>query len=413
MLRLVVRSNWHILLAFSFFALLPVGRQIEIPLSLFALSLALLARKKSLRSDLSQAARIILPLFACIWIPMLVSCLDSLNPEKSWAQTIPSLRFAAAALSIAVVFRERNALDTFQKLMCWLLLFWAADGFFQLAFGHDVFGVPMHEDRLNALFFDSYFSYGPTLAILSPLALDYMYRHWRGNTWLIGFALILGAVFISGMRSGWVIMAVVTTAFAVAGLSDSTKRRQVLMIPVVAAITLAISIFSSPLLQERLTLTSKVTLLTEQAIDDASSYRLPIFRAAIAMYRDHPVNGIGVRAMRATYPDYAPPDDPHILHNPQKNRAHHAHNIVLEFMTDTGTIGLIGLIAACVVLWRIWRMLDPARKKNAFPYLVSLMAMFFPLNSYFAFYGVYMMSVTWIMVGLLAAAFLADRQVHD
>lgn len=408
-LRQTLLHGWPLALTFLFFVLLPVGRQIEIPLSLLALSLPFLATRPGRRREIREVAGFILPLFLCIWLPMLISSFDSLDPGKSWAHTLPALRFLAAALAIAVLLQERRLRALFQRLICWLLLFWAADGFFQLAFGHDVFGVPMHQDRLNALFFDSYFSYGPTLALLSPLALDHMRRNWRGATWLIGFAVILGAVFISGMRSGWVIMAVIMGAFSIRMYWAGPHRLQALLLPCVAVLTLAITIAASPLLKERLHLTALVTLGTEQALDKASSYRLPIFRNAWAMYLDHPVNGIGVRAMRAVYPSYAEPDDPHMLANPEKNGGHQAHNIVLEFMTDTGTIGLIGLIAAFAVTWRFWKSLDDQGRERAFPYGVCLLAIAFPLNSYFALFGVYLMSVTWILVGLMTAAALGEN----
>lgn len=397
-------AYWPVGLAILFFVLLPVGRQIEFPLSIFFFSLAFLAARAERRRQIRAAARFVLPLFLCVWLPMLISSFDSLDPGKSWWHTVPSLRFLPAALAVAVLLHGGRSLAIFQRLMCWLLLFWAADGFFQLAFGRDVFGIPMHEDRLNALFHHSYFSYGPTLALLSPLALDHMRRRWPGFAWLFGFAFILGAVFLSGMRSAWVMMLVVMGAFMLSALRERRHRLQGLILPAAAAATLALAVLASPLLQERLQLTSLVKLGTEQALDEASSYRLPIFRHAWSMYLDHPVNGIGVRAMREAYPMYAEPDDPHILDNPDKNRGHQAHNIVLEFMADTGTIGLIGLIAAFAFTIRFWRGLDRSQRERAFPYAVSLLAIAFPLNSYFAIFGVYMMSITWMMVGLMAAA---------
>lgn len=412
-LRDGLSACWPVGLALLFFALLPVGRQIEIPLSIFFFSCAFLAARAERRRQIRAAARFIVPLFLCIWIPMLISSFDSLDPGKSWWHTLPSLRFLPAALAVAVLLHGGRSLEIFQRLMCWLLLFWAADGYFQLAFGRDIFGVPMHEDRLNALFHDSYFSYGPTLALLSPLALDHMRRRWPGFAWLFGFAFILGAVFVSGMRSAWVIMAVVTGAFMLSMLRKREQRLQALVLPVAAAATLALAVLASPLLKERLELTSLVQLGTEQALDEASSYRLPIFRHAWSMYLDHPVNGIGVRAMREAYLLYAEPDDPHILHNPEKNRGHQAHNIVLEFMADTGTIGLLGLVAAFALSIRFWRRLDHARRERAFPYAVSLLAIAFPLNSYFAIFGVYMMSITWMMVGLMTAAAMSGEREYS
>ena len=398
-------GQWATGLALLFVILLPVGRQIELPVMVFAVSLAFLARNAASRRQIGEAARFILPLFLCIWIPMFLSSFDSLDAAKSWKQTLPSLRFLATALAVAVLLRRPGSLRAFSRVACWLLLFWAADGYFQLAFGFDVFGIPMHEDRLNALFFDSYFSYGPTLALLSPVAIDHMRRNWPGPAWVGGFAFILGAVLVSGMRAAWVMMAVIMIAFMLASLRHRGWK-QAVALPLGAAAALAVAVAASPLMQERLHLSTLVAQGTAQAVDEASSYRLPIFRHALEMYRDHPVNGIGVRAMRAAYPLYAPPDDPHIVFNPDKNRAHHAHNIVLEFMADTGTIGLVGLLAAFVLGVRHWRGLDAAARERAFPFAVCLLAIAFPLNSYFSMFGVYMMSITWMVIGLYTAASL-------
>jgi O-antigen ligase len=393
-----------VLLAVLFIALLPLRRQMEIPLSIFALSLPFLATRADRRPQIREASRFILPLFLCVWIPMLISCLDSLYPYKSWWNTVPALRYVAAAIAIAVLMRSEYSRELFLRFASWLLLFWAADGYFQLAFGHDFFGVPMNPDRLNALFYSRYQFYGPTLAFLSPLALQHMRCRWPNGLWILGFAFIFGAVLIAGMRAGWVMMVVVMIAFMVPLLRDPASRWQALILPVAVAVSLAVSILVSPLLQERLVKSSQAFLGSEQALDEATSYRLPIFLNALAMYRDHLVNGVGVRAYGTVYPDYAAPEDPHILMSSGDTSGYHAHNLVLEFMSDTGTIGLIGLLAALTLAWRYYRRLDDRARAQAFPYAVSLLAIVFPFNSHFSFFGVYTSSIVWVLIGLMAAA---------
>ncbi len=412
-LRQSFSQNWPVWLALLFIAVLPLRREMEWPVSIFAITLAFLASKPARRAHIKQAAGFLVPLFLCIWIPMLVSSVDSLDPQKSWLQTVTALRFVCAALAIAVLLRNDESRDLFLRLACWLLLFWAADGYFQLIFGFDVFGVPMHEDRLNAMFYSRYGSYGPTLAILSPLALEHMRRHWNRTAWLVGFAMILGGVLLSGMRSAWIMMLVVIAAYMIPVVGKPSGRRLVAAVLGVSLLTLIVASASSPLLQERLKLTSRAVLGTEQALDEASSYRVPIFTNALKIYRDHPVNGVGVRAFRKAYVEYAEPDDPHFIKGTDETRAHQAHNFVLEFMADTGTVGLLGFTAALLFSFRYWRRrLDEQRRQQAWPYAVALMAIVFPFNSYFAFFGVYMMSLTWMLIGLMAAAMFGDRSAN-
>ena len=93
-------TEWASWLAVAFIALLPFSRLAEIPLSIFAVSLAFLARSADDRARIRNAASFVLPLFLCFWLPVLFSSFDSFDLQKSWVQSIASLRFLAAALAI-------------------------------------------------------------------------------------------------------------------------------------------------------------------------------------------------------------------------------------------------------------------------------------------------------------------------
>jgi O-antigen ligase len=210
---------------------------------------------------------------------------------------------------------------------------------------------------------------------------------------------------ISGMRSGWLSMAIVLVTYAVLMLQRENRelRRTMLTVPALAVLVLALSYLASPLFQQRLHLTRAVAQGTTEAIDQASSDRIPIFVTAWRMYRNHPVNGVGVRAFPQAYMRYADADDPHIVKSGGVSGATHAHNVVLEVMADTGTIGIAGLLAGLVLALRAWRGTPPAQRQDAFPFVLALALVLFPLNSHFAIYGTYTSSLIWFLVGLWAA----------
>lgn len=401
-----LQTEWACWLAVAFVALLPFRRLSEIPLSIFALSLAWLARSPEHRARIRAAARFVLPLFLCFWIPMLLSSIDSVVPEKSWLQTAAALRFLAAALALSVLLAAPSAHERVLRWTAWLLLFWALDAFVQLFFGRDLFGIPMHPDRLNALFYDRYQFFGPTLAMLSPLVLEHARRRWRPWAWELAFALLLGAVLISGMRAGWLVMALVLAAYTMLMLRRENRelRRALLTIPLLALAVLIVSYLASPLLQERIDVSRAFTLGTAQSADTSSMERIPIFRAAILMYRDHPVNGVGVRGYPYAYIGYAEPGDIHVAKSDGRYAASHAHNIVLEVMADTGTIGLAGLVLAFFFAARQARRATPGERRDAFPFALAVFLVVFPLNSHFAIYGTYTSSLVWYLVGLWAAS---------
>ncbi|MBT8053024.1 MAG: O-antigen ligase family protein [Xanthomonadales bacterium] len=401
-----LQSDWASWLAVAFIALLPFGRLSEIPLSVFAISLAVLARSAENRALIRSAASFVLPLFLCYWVPVFLSSLDSINPAKSWMHSLVALRFLAAALAMSLLLSTPSARERVLRWTAYLLLFWAFDAFIQLFFGRDLFGIAMHPDRLNALFIKKYQFFGPTLAMLSPLVLEHARRNWRPWAWAVSFALILGAVMIAGMRAGWLTMALVLATYMALMLKRENRelRRTIFTIPVLAVVVLAVSYFSSPLFQERINITRAFATGSEISIDISSMERVPIFTAALEMYRDHPVNGVGVRAFPAAYMLYAEPDDVHIRKSGGISGATHAHNVLLEIMSDTGTIGLAGLLAAIVfLLWHFQRT-SPAERRDAFPFALAIGLILFPLNSHFAIYGTYTSSLIWFLVGLWSAS---------
>ncbi len=403
------QTEWPAWTAIAFIALLPVNRS-EIPLLVFAFAMPFLWRSPVHGERTKRVFRMLLPLFLAFWIPMFLSSFDSYDPGKSWSTTLVDIRLLMAATAIGVLLHPRRLRG---KVLMWsalILLFWAVDGFVQLIFGVDLFGVPIQGDRLNALFFKKYQFYGPVMAMLSPLLLEYARRRWNGWAWAAAFAIIMGAVMIAGMRSGWLAMGMVIAVYAVLMLRRENRelRRLSLTIPVIAVIVIAIAYSVSPVFQKRVETTLVLTQGTTEALDEASSLRVPIFQNALAMYRDQPVNGVGVRAFPTAYLEYAAPDDPHVANfieeTGEARGARHAHNVILELMADMGTFGLLGFIAGLVFALRLWRSMTPDQRQEAFPYVLALALILFPVNTHFAIYGKFISSLIWVLVGLWASA---------
>ena len=326
-------------------------------------------------------------------------------PQKSWTSSIAALRFLAAALSMSILLRADSARWRVVRWTSFLLVFWAVDGFVQLIFGSDLFGIAMNPDRLNAMFVQKYQFFGPTLAMLSPLLLEHARRNWPAPFWVAAFTLTLGAVLIAGMRAGWLTMGLVLLVYVwLMFRRDNRKLRKVsLTIPVLVASAIIGSYLVSPLFQARLEQSMTITEGTEAAVIAASNRRVPIFKTSLAMFEAHPVNGVGVRAFPKAYMEYAAEDDIHIRLSGGKSGATHAHNLILEVMSDTGSIGLIGMIAGFLLVLRFWLQMTPARRTEAFPYALSLALILFPFNSHFALFGTYMSSMIWVVFGLWAS----------
>jgi len=77
-------------------------------------------------------------------------------------------------------------------------------------------------------------------------------------------------------------------------------------------------------------------------------------------------------------------------------------------MSDTGTIGLIGVVLALVFVVIYRRRTTPSERWEAFPFALAVILILFPLNSHFAIYGTYTSSLIWLLIGLWAAALRKD-----
>ena len=123
------------------------------------------------------------------------------------------------------------------------------------------------------------------------------------------------------------------------------------------------------------------------------------------MAADHPVNGVGVRGFRDAYAHYAAPDDFWLSHG--QPGALHAHQVVLEILSETGTIGLLLWLMGAALAWRAWRWSLPAARRRAAVPGLALLVTAFPLNTSLAFYSTFWGGVFLLLLALFAGALFA------
>jgi len=114
-----------------------------------------------------------------------------------------------------------------------------------------------------------------------------------------------------------------------------------------------------------------------------------------------------VRGFRYAYPTFAQPGDTFVDVQADAGAAH-AHQLLLEVLSETGVIGLalwfIG--AACAI--RAWRRAAMAMRERAFAPGLALVAMCFPLNTHLAFYSAWWGLLFWWLLALYCAALAAE-----
>lgn len=389
------------LLAWLVLALLPVGRMAELPL-LAGIVWAFVLLVRSPRATLAQpAVRFALALFACYWLPSLISALDAVEPGKTWSQVAAQLRFAPFALFVAATVRTAAQWQWLLRAAALLLLVWVLDGWLQAFTGLSL-GGPSASDRLSGIFGAEDLKLGGVLAALSPLLLARAQQRFGHAGLFVAGVLVAGVILLAGARAAWLVYLLVLAGLCLRPFAGTRARMLALCLALVGAgaITGLLAYQFSPAFAGRVDRTLQLSAGALPEIDAALAGRLPIWSTAAAMAQAHPVNGVGVRGFRYAYLDHAEAGDPWRA----QGGAMHPHQLVLEIASETGAIGIAGWLAGVLLLVRAWRAAGVQARARAWPPLLALAAMCFPLNTHYAFHSSWWGVFFWWLLALAVAA---------
>lgn len=413
---LSMAESWRqvslILLGGAYLILLPFSRSAEIALLILALAGPVCWWKNRHKPVFRRAVHYLTLLFIAFALPLLISSLDSYEPQKSWLQSIASLRFYLASITLLVIFSNVARQQKLLRLLAAVILFWALDACVQFLIGYNLLGYTASTERLGGVFGDNIWFFGPTLAMLSPLALEWLWRQSRRWLTIVGFVLIAAAILLSGMRAGWLLLPVIGLFYAWRLVRQYGRQswRMLLSATLIVGILSAVIVHQSPIVQQRIQQSLSTDITDDDALQRGLSERWLIWQASIDMIQMHPINGVGVRAFPEAYPEFTNADDPQLIKHGGDRGARHAHNVWLEAVTDCGLFGLLGLLVMVWLGFRIWCSATAAQRYLALPYLFSVLLIMFPFNTHFSLYGTFLSSTLWWLIGLgMAALFISPQ----
>ena len=396
-------------------ALLPFGRSSELGTVLCLLGVIMLFARDPQALRQHAGARLLLWLLAAYVGAALLSAVDAIMPGKSWGTVAALLRYAPLGLYACFAIRREHKLQALYVVVAWVLALWCADAWLQALTGWSL-GGHAEAERVSGIFGADNLKLGPTLAVLSPFALWAARRRWGLPGLLLAFALVLGPVLLAGSRAAWLCYALVALGFA---WREARSPLRFAGFCVIAAVLLAlaggIAWKASARFHDRVERTLLALQGTDQSIDTALSGRLEIWRTGVNMFMAHPINGVGVRGFRYAYPQYAAANDHFVVTTEAcgvGEGACHAHQLVLEVLAETGTLGLLLWLAAVALAWRAWRRVGAAARARAFPVTLALGVMLFPLNTHLAFYSAWWgLLFAWLLGLWCASLFVAGIPV--
>ena len=357
-------------------------------------------------------------LFFTYWLPELVSAVDAVDTWRSLREVLIDLRYLPFLwLVAAAVDTQRGWRMTFTGLGV-IALLWTADALLEAVIGQSplfwlidharialtgrsmCIGSTLVADRLGGVLGPCNLKLGILLASLSPFALALGWRTFGRVGWLL-VALAMGIVIIlAGSRASWISYALVMLWSGWRALG--WKRLGLLF--ATGAVVLSLATWVSPQVRGRIQLTAQAMSANEQGVDAALSGRGRIWSAALCMLREHPINGVGVRGFRDAFTGCDP--QPGVVAAWGTGVALHAHQIVLEVLSETGMVGLLIWLAGAALAWRAWRYADNAARTRARPAMLALAVSVFPINTHLAAYSTFWGSVLLLLAALYAGSLL-------
>jgi O-antigen ligase len=358
-------------------------------------------------------------LFFAYWLPEAISAIDAADRARALREALVDLRYLPFLwIAASAVTTEEGRRRTFGGVAVivgvWTLdalveaatdtspLFWAIDHAKQAISGHGMCTAEQvaAADRLSGVLGPCNLKLGIVLASLSPFALDAADRRYGRIGWAFAAMLVGLVVLLAGSRAAWLTYGLV---LAWTGWRLLGWKRLLAVFGLGAALLLAAALVSPPV-AERLNRSTAVFVGNAQGVDHALSGRSRIWSAALCMARTHPFNGVGARGFRDAFPACDAEAGTRAAWG--TGPALHAHQVVLEVLSETGGIGLLLWLAGAAMAWRAWRYADAAARAHARPAMLALAVTVFPLNTHLAAYSTFWGGVLLLLAALYAGSLL-------
>ena len=356
-------------------------------------------------------------LFAAYWLPQLLSAPDALDRGRALQEALIDLRYLpflwVVASAVANVEGRRRTFGGLALIVAvWTLdalleagtgtspLFWLLDQAKHAISGHGMCTADevAAADRLGGILGPCNLKLGVVLASLSPFALDAAQRRAGRAGWLAMAAALGIAIMLAGSRASWLTYGLVLAWAGWRLLGWKTM----LALLATGVLTLGLAALVSPSLGDRLERSAAVFAGDAEGVDQALTGRTRIWSAAVCMVRWHPVNGVGARGFREAFPACDPAPGEIAVWG--TGVALHAHQIVLEVLSETGALGLLLWLAGAALAWRAWRYATPQARDDAHPAMLALAVTVFPLNTHLAAYSTFWGSVLLLLAALYAGS---------
>lgn len=408
---LINRFGW--ILVALFILLQPFKNWFEAPIALMAVIGLVLLVKQPKATIGMPGFKVMMVVFAGIWLPMVASLTDAVSFQRSLETTMVFLRFPLMAIFVMYALKDTKPRVWLLLLFGSVLTFAALDVLVQAAWGRDLFGfVPDHAGRMSGII-PHKLVIGHILAAISAAYFYWIWCQDQQKKWVwVLVPVYIAAILLTGARVAWILLAVSLFMFALQLYwVEKIKPNRVTWFALVLMAVVAVGIgVNNNNFRDRVLNTVGVFSGKYEQMNEATALRLPIWNVAFRIAQDHWVNGIGPRGFRYEYVNYVPKDDYWLIPRLEdgvwqlhKYGPNHPHQFLLEVFAETGIIGVLGYLFA---FWYWIRFSIRAAREHAsqaLPWMAAVFVASMPINAHMAFYASFWSCMTWWLIAISLA----------
>jgi O-antigen ligase len=332
----------------------------------------------------------LLPLLA-LWIYAFVRTL-LLHPTATGVLTaFQWIHFAVYAAALAAwILPDAETRNRLLWALAATIAFFSLDCLLQYAIGYDIIGRPRIPDRLTSVFGKP--GVGAEISWLFMPAVAGLWQRKHALYAAVLGALALAAVLLTGDRMALLIALAAIVLFLL--VAARASRALLLALPVFALV-LGGLLYFNPNIYARQVASTEATL---SKVGD-SVYGL-IFKTALNVALDHPVFGVGVHNYQTYCVDekYGP-----LLVGPEdfKRCQGHPHNVYLQWLVETGGVGLALYAAFAATTIIVLLRGAPSQRGNILydALAITLALRLWPIETTTSFYSTWSSAPLFLVIG--------------
>jgi len=342
---------------------------------------------------------------------MVLSLPDAVNFQESFRKVLTFTAYYLMAVAVISLLTSEARRKYLINGMGVVLVIWCLDAVWQSYAVSNIFGFPYDSNSLTGVFYPKK-RLGLVLAILSPFYFEFIRHHAKKYSWLTLLLIpYIYVIILSGNKSSWVMLVISVFLYIIylslSGSLSRLKKSQVIIALIICFLGMVLVSNADKIIPEKKAIWiedrmhSMASLLSGD-IDNAGKsfkHRIMIWEGAIRVSRDHWINGVGPRGFRYIVDDYIASDDKYYISEVASSSTH-PHQIVLEILTETGIIGVIGYLIFFILILKGAMKLIREKNYDALPWIFPVIIAVFPINMYKAFYGHYTATLIWVLIVL-------------